>query len=465
MLCDFGLTQNQAKVYLFTVRLGIASVGKIAKVSKVRREEIYRLLPKLEEMGLIERVLGTPTKIRAIPLEDALSILLKREQEEASKKISELVVKTEKILRNFNVNKMKMIAEEEGDTQFSLIPEKSAILRRTADMIKNTQMEFDIITSRKKLTPFIPIFSELLKKAIKRGVKVRIITEMPEYEDNIPRIIEEQVSPDDSLELRYSETLPSHFMITDSKEARVTTSTDAHLAESPSLWTNNSSLIGLLQKSFEDSWHTSISWSSVKPETELQKLNRFIKQLKPTDHAILVYDSQEAKRDVLFNYVESGLKNGEAAVYVCSEENATQIRDSMKHFGIDVEKYEKTGALRIIGYNDFYIINGKFSIPTTLGFWSKFYNKALAKGFKGLRVTGETACFFEHNLTHELLEYEKALHRTLEIPIIAICAYKVDNLNQGDARLNMYNELVKAHGTILFTGPNKKLERIKTRAG
>jgi sugar-specific transcriptional regulator TrmB len=465
MLCDFGLTQNQAKVYLFTVRLGIASVGKIAKVSKVRREEIYRLLPKLEEMGLTERVLGTPTKIRATPFEDALSILLKREQEKTNKKISELEVKTEKILKNFNVNKMKMIAEEEEDTQFYLITEKSAILRRTAAMIKNTQMEVDIITSRKKLTPFIPIFSELLKKAIKRGVKVRIITEMPEFEDNIPRIIEEQVSPEDSIELRYSETLQSHFMITDNKEARVTTSTEAHLAESPSLWTNNSNLIGLLQKSFEDSWHTSISWSSVKPETESQKLNRFVKQLKPTDHAILVYDSQEAKHDVLFNYVESGLKNGEAAVYVCSDEIATQIRDAMKHFGVDVEKYEKTGALRIIDYNDVYIIKGKFSIPTTLGFWSKFYTEALAKGFKGLRVTGEMACFFEHNLTRELLEYEKALHRTLEIPIIAICAYNADNLTQGDARLNIYNELVKAHGTVLFTGSNKKLERIKTRAG
>lgn len=72
MLSDFGLTRNQAKVYIATAQLGLSSVGQISKLSKVRREDVYRVLPKLEKKGLIEKLLGTPTKIRATPIKKPL---------------------------------------------------------------------------------------------------------------------------------------------------------------------------------------------------------------------------------------------------------------------------------------------------------------------------------------------------------------------------------------------------------
>ena len=55
MLSDFGLTHNQAKVYLAIAQLGLASVSQASKASNVRREDVYRIMPKLEKMGLIEK--------------------------------------------------------------------------------------------------------------------------------------------------------------------------------------------------------------------------------------------------------------------------------------------------------------------------------------------------------------------------------------------------------------------------
>ncbi|NIU39390.1 hypothetical protein GWN65_05330, partial [Candidatus Bathyarchaeota archaeon] len=81
MLSDFGLTHNQAKVYIAIARLRLATVSQISKVSKVRREDVYRILPKLEKMGLVEKLLGKPTKIRATPVEEALPILIKHEED------------------------------------------------------------------------------------------------------------------------------------------------------------------------------------------------------------------------------------------------------------------------------------------------------------------------------------------------------------------------------------------------
>ena len=70
-------------MYIAVVQLGIASVSQVSKISKVRREDIYRILPKLGKMGLIEKILGKPAKIRASPVEEALPILVKREKDVA----------------------------------------------------------------------------------------------------------------------------------------------------------------------------------------------------------------------------------------------------------------------------------------------------------------------------------------------------------------------------------------------
>jgi sugar-specific transcriptional regulator TrmB len=47
-----GLTLNQAKGYLAILKLEKTTAGQIARFSKVRREDVYRILPTLEEMGL-----------------------------------------------------------------------------------------------------------------------------------------------------------------------------------------------------------------------------------------------------------------------------------------------------------------------------------------------------------------------------------------------------------------------------
>jgi len=91
-----------------------------------------------------------------------------------------------------------------------------------------------------------------------------------------------------------------------------------------------------------------------------------MEELRPTNHLKFVYDSAEAKYNVLFNYLKVGLDNGEAGVYVATDENPGQIREAMKRFGIKVEKYEETGALHIFGYEDVYIIDGKFNTTTTV---------------------------------------------------------------------------------------------------
>jgi hypothetical protein len=252
-------------------------------------------------------------------------------------------------------------------------------------------------------------------------------------------------------------------MLFDKKQAMITTSPGHTFSDDNCLWTNDPNLVGIIHRDFEEQLRESLDWKelSVAPP---QKLSRILKRLRPRDHVILIYDSLESKQSTLFAYIQYGLIQGEAAMYVCCEQTPDAIRDDMKEFGIDVNEYENKGALAIVPYTAVYIRNGKFNLSDVMDSWSKAYQEAISKGFKGMRVTGEMSCFIKHDLIEELLEYERALHTVLDIPMTAICAYNSDVLSEVDNPIDVYSELVKAHGEVLFAA-QEKIGKIEIRAG
>lgn len=180
--------------------------------------------------------------------------------------------------------------------------------------------------------------------------------------------------------------------------------------------------------------------------------------MRPKDHVILFYADYRDKHEVLFTYLRAGLEAGEAAIYVAADESPDKIRQAMRRFGLNVDYYERILALKIADYRQWYIIEGEFDIPRTISLWEKSLDEAAANGFKSLRVAGEMACFFKHDMVNELVEYERALHRVLKIPLAAICAYDDAVVLRGaeeERYLRLYLDLIMAHSTILFVGPEE----------
>jgi len=96
-LAEFGLTKTQAKIYITIVALGVASASEIAALSKIRREEVYRIIPKLEKHGLVIRKLKTPRKFSAIQPEKAIQLLTKTKLKTMKEEIDKLQQKTSRI--------------------------------------------------------------------------------------------------------------------------------------------------------------------------------------------------------------------------------------------------------------------------------------------------------------------------------------------------------------------------------
>ncbi len=80
-LVQFGLTKNEAKVYLALINLGSANAIEITKLSKVHRVNVYDVLERLREKGLISTIIQSNKRIfRPADPEQLLKLIKDKEE-------------------------------------------------------------------------------------------------------------------------------------------------------------------------------------------------------------------------------------------------------------------------------------------------------------------------------------------------------------------------------------------------
>ncbi|MCW4005757.1 MAG: hypothetical protein NWF04_04070 [Candidatus Bathyarchaeota archaeon] len=248
LLLGLGLTLNQAKVYLAILKLERTTAAQIAKYSKVRREDVYRVLPLLEKMGLVERLLGKPVEIQAAPIVDALTKLVDEEKSKSDERLSGMRIKVQKLsIKNW---KHPLPGEE---SIYILIPEKKAILTKTSELIRNSRKEAALVADKGKIIAFLSLFSDEFKQAIKKDAQIRLICERNKPDHELGERVQKLIGGV-SVHVKFYREPLNHFIMSDDKEALITASKESGLGESTSLWTNNSNLIGLLRAGFESDW-------------------------------------------------------------------------------------------------------------------------------------------------------------------------------------------------------------------
>ena len=248
LLLGLGLSLNQASVYLAILKLEKTTVGQVAKFSKVRREDVYRLLPSLEKMGLIERLIGKPTEVRATPISDALSLLVAEEKSKSDDRLTGMRSSVQRL----SLKDWKQPLPGEASI-YILIAEKKAILAKTSELVGNSRKEVALIADKTRIIPILAQFSGEYEQAIKKGAQIRLIFEGENPDDALKEKVK-KIIDSASVHVKFHREPLNHFIMSDDKEALITTSKETGLGESPSLWTNNSNLIGVLRTGFESDW-------------------------------------------------------------------------------------------------------------------------------------------------------------------------------------------------------------------
>jgi sugar-specific transcriptional regulator TrmB len=252
-----GLTFTQARIYLALVILGESPVRSISQTSGVAKAEVYRRIPTLLRLGLVEKKLDLPIRFKAVPLQNGLNILLKQKTIEHN----ELLKKTEKLVNNFKEKNEKK--PQEIESQFSVIPGQDAHIEWLRKRFKTIQISVDSIVTRSDEN-FVHFFLEKEnREAAKRGIKRRKIIYIPKNQKN--RI-------DTNIETLTNSVLNSQKRIVfdpplvlggsfDKKNVVIATTLNDPLQNGETVfWSSNISIVALFQSYFEELWKKSLDY-------------------------------------------------------------------------------------------------------------------------------------------------------------------------------------------------------------
>jgi sugar-specific transcriptional regulator TrmB len=244
-LMGLGLTLLQAKTYLALATLGKADVKIISKTSNVARQDIYRVMSVLQELGLGKKILAKPTMYEATPIKEGILLLLRKRKEETA----ELQKKTRLMLSNFNVNNDKTTLKEE-DTQFKITSENTLLLKLLKTLSQKTQTSMDMVM------PFQALQSSLFEhpkyfKWANKDVKIRLITQEAAEDSTIRKL--QASTKNRFFEIKYFD-VPANFgmHIFDDEEVTLSISDKGGL---PCLWSNNPNVVKLARSYFNELWN------------------------------------------------------------------------------------------------------------------------------------------------------------------------------------------------------------------
>lgn len=126
-------------------------------------------------------------------------------------------------------------------------------------------------------------------------------------------------------------------------------------------------------------------------------------------HLCQFYETEQDLLEILVPYFAAGLRSNERCMWVTSEPvPAEMCLAALAEAVPDVEAYLDSGQLSILAHTDWYLRDGYFDVDRTLGAWREQHDLALASGYDGLRVTGNTA-WLEDKDWADFAEYEKAI--------------------------------------------------------
>jgi PAS domain S-box-containing protein len=248
-LIDLGLNGSQARIYLALLQRGISSIREASLASGLSRPEAYRSIISLESLGLVERIITSPTKYKTLELDEALEILLGRKKKE----IQELNKKAAAFYDNCKRLTVPN-TEDMVDTDFVLIPQGEPFVNKVKKITDGANQSVYAMLSKKRLLPWLLNY-DTIEKALARGLKVQILTEasakMPQ--DTIKTLRKYD------FEIRYTPLpISVSFRLFDGKEALLATDANSDFSRSPAVWSNNKCMIELMQSYFETAWYSSI---------------------------------------------------------------------------------------------------------------------------------------------------------------------------------------------------------------
>jgi C4-dicarboxylate-specific signal transduction histidine kinase len=141
-------------------------------------------------------------------------------------------------------------------------------------------------------------------------------------------------------------------------------------------------------------------------------------------HFCLFYETKADLLDTLVSYCKAGLESQEFCLWVVAEPLAVEdARRALKRDVPDLDQYLADQSIEIVAARDWYLQDGAFDLNRVISGWNEKLARASARGYAGVRVTGDTA-WLEKKDWNDFCEYEESLNQAIAGQRLAVlCTY------------------------------------------
>jgi PAS domain S-box-containing protein len=167
-------------------------------------------------------------------------------------------------------------------------------------------------------------------------------------------------------------------------------------------------------------------------------------------HFCQFYQTKQDLIDILVPYFKAGLENNEFCMWITSEPlMVPEAQDAIRGVVEDFDEYLRRGQIEVIPYDKWYLLGGTFNDDRVLDGWVSKLKQALARGYSGLRLTGNTF-WLERNHWHAFTEYEAKVNNVIgRYRMMALCTYNIEKCDGAaviDVVRNHQFALIKQEG-------------------
>jgi len=262
-LVKFGLTPNEAKVYIYLAKYGHRRAVEIAKSIHVPRTETYHLLSSLQNKGLVTATFQHPIKFNAVQFSKALKLLIDIEKERLR-----TFERREKDLLSIwdKIPDFKLEDDDIGQEKFQILEGQVQVLSRAKEMRSKARQEILVLGyERDYMKLYHYDFMDGLDVLMEMGVTVKLLTT---FSANSVEIFKE-INPDAIKHIPSSVTAPLCFVMLDRSELlfflkNTGTNNKGILA----MWTDCKPFIEAMHILFSELWKNSVPFNEALKKLE-----------------------------------------------------------------------------------------------------------------------------------------------------------------------------------------------------
>jgi C4-dicarboxylate-specific signal transduction histidine kinase len=141
-------------------------------------------------------------------------------------------------------------------------------------------------------------------------------------------------------------------------------------------------------------------------------------------HFCLFYETGADLLETLVSYCKAGLENQEFCMWVVAEPFTGQdATHALKQAVPDFDQYLANHSIEIVAAHDWYLQDGTFDLNRVIAGWGEKLVRASARGYAGVRVTGDTS-WLKTKDWKDFCKYEESLNQAVANQrLAALCTY------------------------------------------